>query len=341
MNYAWTVLNDLHIGTLRSAGTTLPSALALRKFALDQLKDMLSRIETDLVIAGDMFDAYQIPFSDLLETYNLLVSWKKQTGKRCVLIPGNHDLSTDSAKMGSFQFMSQLLLRQGFEYLVGGGWVEEGSIYAISHVTNQDLFDMELAKVPKCKYLLVHANFDNDFAKEADHSLNVSAEQIANLPVDRVVFAHEHYYREQGKAFVMGNQFPMSVSDCLHKDIKCMHVLTPKEIKRVQTWDPSDYQEMDWQDLQMTSARFIRITGSAVGPQMRDAQEAVSRFRRGSDAFIVGNAVKAVSLDGSDLEVEGGSLESMRGFDLMKALEKFLTPRQMELLRAAKEKQNG
>ena len=212
------VIHDLLLGVQRSAGTTPASASALTVWMQQEFDNTLDRVNEDLVIVGDLFDTYQVPLRAVLATYTSLLNWLRKGHNLC-LIPGNHDLSTDSSKLSSFQFLSQLLLdHPNVKYISGGGYVAE-DVYAISHVPNEDLFDLELSKVPKCKYLLLHCNYDNNFAKESDHSLNISEEQCEKLPVEFVFFAHEHYYREElrGKVFIAGNQFPSSVSDCLQR----------------------------------------------------------------------------------------------------------------------------
>jgi DNA repair exonuclease SbcCD ATPase subunit len=51
-------------------------------------------------------------------------------------------------------------------------------MYVIPHVPNQDIFDLELERVPEgTKWLLLHCNFDNAFAGAMDHSLNLSRDQ--------------------------------------------------------------------------------------------------------------------------------------------------------------------
>lgn len=315
-------IHDLHLEANRSAGTTPRSALALRRFGMDKFKSLLSSINEDLVIQGDLFDGHTVPVSALIEVLGALQAWLTKGHKLC-LMPGNHDLSTDSSKLSSFQALG-LLLRDhpNVMYLRTGGWVDEAlGIYGISHVPNQDLFDMELAKVPKCRYLLVHCNYDNDFAKEADHSLNLSAEQLNTIPADVVYFAHEHYYREdrRGKVFVGGNQFPMSISDCLHKDMKCMHRLGAKGVERIETWSESDYAELDWRSPETTDARFIRFIGTATQEEAPAMLDIVNRYRRASEAFIITSAVKIMSADGTE-ELVLSSTEDLKAFDVMAAL---------------------
>lgn len=315
-------IHDLHLEALRSAGTTPRSALALRRFGMNRFKHILHNICEDLVIQGDLFDSHTVPISAVIEVMQLLTEWLNR-GHRLILMPGNHDLSTDSSKMSSFQALGKLLDgHPNVTYLNGGGWVDEAlGVYGISHVPNQDLFDMELAKVPKCRYLLVHCNYDNDFAKEADHSLNLSAEQLNTIPADVVYFAHEHYYREdrRGKVFIGGNQFPMSISDCLHKEMKCMHRLGAKGIERIETWSESDYAELDWRSPEATDARFIRFIGTATQEEAPAMLDIVNRYRRASEAFIITSAVKIMSSDGTE-ELVLSSTEDLKAFDVMAAL---------------------
>ena len=68
------VINDLHIGALRSAGATVSSAVSLRQFQLDTLKGILDEVDEELTILGDLFDTYNIPASDILATYQLLTA---------------------------------------------------------------------------------------------------------------------------------------------------------------------------------------------------------------------------------------------------------------------------
>lgn len=328
------ILNDSHIGTLRSAGTTPKSAFALRGFLLDSFEKQLQSIDEDLIILGDLFDTHTIPLSDWIKTYDAIKLWLMKD-HRLYLVAGNHDLSTDSSKVSHFQLLGHMLRSNRNVTYIEGGKAINNDIYVISHVPNQDLFDLELSKVPKCKYLLVHANYDNDFAKGADHSLNISGEQLDKLPVETVFFAHEHYYREdrRGKVFIGGNQMPASISDCLHKDMKCMHRLTRSGIERIQTWDAADYAELDWQSPEATEARFIRFVGHATQEQVVEMTDRIARYRRASDAFIVGNAVKIGNALGDDEEeFTVNTLERVRAFDIMEALKRHLTPEEFSII---------
>lgn len=328
------VINDLHIGSVRSAGTTPASALALRKYALKSLETILENVSEDLIVLGDLLDTYSIPMSDLLETYRLLNRWLSK-GYCLTLIPGNHDLSTDSSKLSSFEFLGRLLVEEpSVQYIQGGGWVyEKQGIYAISHVANQALLDLELSKVPKCRYLLLHANYNNHFAKESDNSLNISEEQAEQSKAEVLCFAHEHSTRTalKGKVYVFGNQFPMSIADCLDGHDKFMHRLG-KSIEPVQTWHrDANYAEIDWRNPVASEAAFIRFVGSAKAEEAAAAAEVIARYRRTSQAFVVGNGVKVQGAEGQ-VELEVASLEQVRAFDVMSALKDYLTEKEYSKL---------
>lgn len=322
------ILNDLHISAARSAGTTPASALALRKYALNQFESMLSQIDEDLVLLGDVFDSYLVNNTDLLETYRLLVAWLNK-GRKLLLVIGNHDKSRDSTKLGSFEFLAQLLANnENVTFLEGAGWLDETKgVYAISHCMNQDTYDMHIANVPPCQYLLVHSNFENFYAVQADHSLNMSKEQAEECPAKTIVFAHEHNHRTalSGKVFVCGNQFPMSVSDCLSPQDKFMHRLTDSGVERIKVWDRAEnFIDMPWNALTETSAKFIRISGTAKPEEASAATEAVANLRRVSQAFVITNAVQV----GTDEELQKASLQSLeavQAFDVMAALKEVLT----------------
>ncbi len=310
------------------------SAKALRQYAINQLCGMLNDIDTDLAFNGDMFDGFQVPLSDALQVLQLLQGWLAK-GHHLYLIPGNHDLSSDSSRLSTFEFVSKVLLgaSEQVTYHQGAGWLREG-VYAISHVPNQDLFDLELSRVPECDYLLLHCNYDNGFAKEQDHSLNLSSEAIAKLPAKKIIMGHEHQAgtHNNGKVVIAGNQFPMSVSDCLGKSHKYRLVLSDDGVEVVKSWDKSNYVEVDWKEAATANAQFIRVVGSADETEAVAAVDAVAKLRRISDAFIVGSAVRIGSGEELDMAEALASVEDVRAFDVMAMLKELLKPEQVAVL---------
>ena len=324
------LIHDLHLGVLRSAGTLPTTALALRQNLLDNFEKILSTVDEDLVILGDLMDTGGIPMVDLLSTYRILESWLVK-GHKLVLVNGNHDLNTDSSKLSSFQFLAALLSDNPNVSHVSSGQFISDDVYVVSHVLNQDRFDIEISEVPACKYLLLHCNYNNFFAS-GDHSLNLSEQQAKDCKVEFIVVAHEHHSRQElkGKVYIPGNQFPSSVSDCLDREDKFMTRLGEKP-EPIKTWAKENYLELDWRNPAKSEAQFIRFVGHAKPDEAADMANVIARYRKDSKAFVVSNAVK-VSENEDANEMTANSLEAIRGFDVMAALKDLLTKEENEIL---------
>lgn len=333
-----TILNDVHIGAVRSGGTTPATAYQLRLDLLQQFEDMLYEIKTDLMILGDLFDGPKISMFDLLRTYRVLDDWLVRSGKDLILVEGNHDLSKSSVEFSSFQFLAKLLSEANegayvgrVSHIAGAGALTKHG-YVIPHVANQDLFNIELAKVPAVDFLFVHCNYDNEFSVEADHSLNMSRAQAEATPVKYVVFAHEHQSRTalDGKVIIVGNQFPSSISDCLSNLEKCyltVDLVSDTGLRlplaRVQTWKAEgDFYEVDWRDLK-DEGRFIRVVGNATAAEADQVVTAISRFRQTAKALVITNAVRIEGLnDQNEITL---TFEQITAFNVRDELRAMLT----------------
>lgn len=327
------LIHDLHLGAQRSSGVTPASAKDLANFQNAMFWNMLKQIDEPLIILGDLFDSYQVSNSTLLYVYQTLQEWLGRFEQKLTLVIANHDTSNDSSKLSSFELLADLLAGPNVTFVHGGHQYDEDT-YIVSHVLNQTLFDEELAKVPKCKLLLLHANYDSPWA-QSDHSLNVSKEQALALPADRIYFAHEHHARVElgGKVYIGGNNFPSSISDCLGGDNKYMHRIMPTGFEKIETWNTRGYAELDWQNIAPTTAKFIRITGKATPEQAAEVASRIAELRRSSDAFVIGNAVQIGSID---QEQAAQSLESVRAFDVIGALRELLSADEMKIIEGLK-----
>lgn len=352
------ILNDVHIGVERMAGTTLASAQALRGYLLQAYGELIADHD-EVLVNGDLFDTYNIPLTDLLQAYQTSSAWLDVSKARKLhLIPGNHCLSKNSMNLSSFELMARLLQARFGDrvtYTQGGAWIDEArGLYAISHVVNQDLLDHEISRVPpEAKYVFLHANFSNTFAMNSDHSLNVTREQVRDLIAQgsTVVFGHEHQGRTLfgGRLVITGNPRPSSVADCLaHGDgqldgkKRAMIIGPDGNYSMVQTWDREDpthgYDEIDWRDLsaRTESRAFVRVTGEAEADEAADVIKAISAFRSRSDAFVVTNAVKVAQMaDGQEVEV---SAEDVRSVNVVEMLLYTLTEEQAAVVRQLMEK---
>lgn len=325
------IVNDLHLGVQRLAGTTPASAQALQDYLQRSFEGFVKTLANDavLVINGDVFDGFSVPLGAVSQFVNTVRNWMDEAKeRRLVLSRGNHDISKDSTKLSSFDFAGQMLcLMFPFRVTV----VKEPTnltqygLYVVPHAPNQDIFDLWLEEVPPEVTVLLHANYDNNFAVESDHSLNVSEEQAERLVNQHctLIFGHEHQARTLfgGRLLIPGNQWPSSIADCLGNSggLKKALRLGASGVSEIVTWDAmNEFTECDWRDLEHvgSQAKFVRVIGNATGGEAVEAVSAIARLRRESDAFVISNAV-TVEGSNSAAQSTAQSIEAVRGFDVL------------------------
>lgn len=322
------ILNDTHLGVKRAAGTTPVSSVRLRKWLQGRFAEFVQNLEEDLIINGDLFDGYDVDKSDVLFCLHTLSFFAKK--HTLYLVAGNHDLSKDSNKLSSFEWLAEVLKvmhPDDVVLIMEPTWIDHQFQYIIPHLVNQQELDVAIAElldsvVPYAnatgkpiKFCLFHANYDNHFAAQADHSLNVSQDQALALINAGIlpVFGHEHPKRVvdlgDGDVLCTGNQWPSSISDCIGSTGKYAHRLLPDgNYESIQTWGPGyegGYTEIDWRDLDQAdtgTCGFVRITGEATFEEAGEVVAAVARLRQQSEAFVITNAVK-IGGAGDDLEL--------------------------------------
>jgi len=323
------VLNDTHVGAIRSGGTTPQTAFALRQYLKDRLKVLMGACNgTDILFNGDLFDTGNIPFMDLWDTVEIFSTWLQENPKNVIYAAGgNHDYNKNAMQMSSFQLFCLIMQSRFTERFVAihePTLVEKHGAYVIPHMLNQDLFDLALSKVPKVKYLFLHCNFDNKFAQQADHSLNLSPDQARELPVERIILGHEHQRSVAltGKVMVPGNQSPSSVADCLGNRDKYMAVARPDKVELIAVWsrDPA-YAEIPWAEALQTGLderyQFIRVIGEATSAEAAKVASTIAKLRStNKTAFVVTNAVKVEGQSAG----EEYNLEAVKSFDITEAV---------------------
>lgn len=328
------ILNDVHIGAIRSGGTTPSTAMALRKKILCDFERLLPKCK-DLMLLGDLFDKANIPLTDVLETYKILSNWLEENPDNWLFnVAGNHDLSGSSNVLSSFQFLGALLKHSFPDRYMH---IEEPSHtphgYVIPHLRNQDLFDLALSQAPADKVLFVHANFESPFAQHSDQSLNFTREQVEKAKL--VVCAHEHQPRSLKNIEIPGNQIASSVSDWL--GTKSKQFLSLDEMGFYYTECARNFDEFivqDWQDLEETGHVFVRVEGTAAAEQASEVVTAINKFRRTSQALVITNAVKIVS-ENSVADFES-TLSNVQGFSVMDALKPLLTAEEIKIIESLK-----
>lgn len=339
-----TVLNDLHLGVQRCAGTTPVSAQALRDWLMQSYADTLAALPEDetLLLNGDVFDGYAVPLSVVGQFVQTTADWLRGTRRYVVMSRGNHDISRDSTNLSSFDFAGQVLkLLAPAQVTVVTAPQAFDFGYVVPHAANQDIFNAWLGEVPAGCCVFLHANFSSGFAARSDHSLDLSFEQASELIEQHgcsLVFAHEHQARAAfgDRLIITGNQWPSSIADCLNNPGNKKHHLRiaagGHTLRR--TWDGTeDFAEIPWHDLASsnTSARFIRVTGEATAAEAADMVNTIARYRRDSQAFVISNAV---SVEGRKLE-DGAeaTVEALKTFNPLDLVLELLEPKQAAKIR--------
>lgn len=326
-----TVLNDMHVGAIRGAGTTPASQWFLRQHLLSSLQRLLPS-RGDLLFNGDLFDTANVPVYDVLKTFELLADWLvSHPSAKLYNSAGNHDLAKTSTTLSSFQFLGKLLSRQfGERYIHIEAPQEIPYGYVIPHQRNQEVFDLALEAVPKCDYCFIHANYDNGFAAQSDQSLNVSAEQAADCRARILIFGHEHHARSVGKVVISGNQIASSVADWLTPgDKKYITIDSAGFTLNVAAERASQFVEVDWRDLSATEPKqFMRVSGAASATEVSGAISTLNRYRAAVDSFVITNAIE-VQTD-SSTENFSRNLDSVHAFDIVKALRQHLSAAEMK-----------
>lgn len=328
------VLNDVHIGVNRSAGTTIQSALDLRKHIRDKFKSLLPETG-DVMILGDLFDTGNVAISELFATYEILDDWLRNHDGCVYNVRGNHDVTKTSNVMSSFDFLGKLLKRQHPEKYVH---ITESCLtphgYVIPHYPNQDLFNLEVERAIESyegDNIFFHCNYDNNFAAQSDQSLNLSKEQADRLRVKRIIMGHEHNPRKLGKVLIPGNQIASSVSDWLHEGDKFFTEVVDGVAALSKASDKaSEFIEMPYTALEVTDHKFIRITGRVAASDHSKLITALNRFRLKSEALVITNAVETVSEDHKEIVAQ--SLESVKAFSVWDALKEILTEDEIKIL---------
>lgn len=302
------IINDLHIGVKRRAGATPQSRKDLDKWMMLQFAKLLTIPHDRLIILGDLCDSRTIPEHLMKDVIALLY------GKEPYIVLGNHCLGgVGDHTMSSTEFISEM---------VGCPAINKpmnltGNLYIVPHMFNQEAHEKAISECPDTAILLTHCNIDSPFS-QGDHSLNLSKEEIQDLG-DRgvdVVAAHEHARRDyKGVVHIIGNQFPSSISDCLHgNSFAC--IIEDEEISFIPTWTPEgDYLECDYTEIHNTPHKFIRINGTCSIVEYPAIVREIAQLRKTSDAFIISNNVK-VKIS----ETETITAEEVTNFNILELL---------------------
>jgi len=327
------IINDLHIGVTRGAGTTPTSAAALNEYTLDTFAQLLSGDDVTTVILGDLFDKHTVDYKTLLTTYWTLDARLRNFSSPVLLVRGNHDISRDQTKLSSCDVLGTLLAQQhkNFLYITEVWESEEFSLAIIPHLPNQDLFDLAVkrAAMNDTQTLLCHANYNNSFAVEQDQSLNLTPEQSRQF--EFVISGHEHLSRKSGCVNMVGSQTITNIADTDAGVVKSYGVLKPSRFTLHPVDNHPPYHEITWQELDDHAVEgFIKVVGNAAINEAGDVLHTVDSFRRKSSAYIVQVAVDFEQIDVA--EATDCTTQKLTELNVMKMLYEMLSERQRELL---------
>ena len=346
------ILNDHHLGVKRVAGTTPVSTLMLQQYLVDNFEKLLKGINEDVCVLGDLFDSYLIDLVTIKLVANVIREWlNKNTDCGFVMVRGNHDAINNIGSMGSLDFLMWLLEAEydcRIQYITEPEYIVDTYHYVIPHLQNQDLFNTALDNVPaEASTLLLHANYDNFFATEADHSLNISESQAirSNKKGTKIFLGHEHSARRPSPhVHVLGNQFPSSISDCKGQAKKYYHYLNNDtcELVKLDSWCSDEYTEIDCHALMekdgeyfpTNNVKFVRIVGACTATEAPQVIRAIAYYRKKSEAFIVSNAVKIEGL--LAMEDLPDNMEDAKSFDALEALFSMLAEEHVSVIKKMK-----
>lgn len=316
---SYLIVNDNHLGLKRKSGATQESMNALHDLQIAILWAALEKSTADtLIVLADLFaDAFVEP-AVLWQAYQTLMTW----GGKIYLVIGNHDVSKDRSKMSSLEFLARLLPNA---VLIDKPQIVDDNFAVVPHLLNQEEFDNAVAwAAEESTILLAHCNYDNFFAAEKDHSLNLTPEQAKQF--DLVILGHEHVKRTVGNVHVLGSPLPCNISEAEHDHWIHEWDGAGAPEATVQTFDNSACAEIDWRDLAEIppGARFVRVVGSATATEAAQVIQEISRFRSlANDVFMITNSVRVDGVELGSFTDEDSSLES---FDPMAVLMEVLAP---------------
>jgi len=305
------IVSDLHLEPNRQAGTSLESRMALERWLLESFEKLLKTHEHDkLIINGDLFNKESVSEFTLAHIFNIL-----KEEKSVIINRGNHDSKSNKKQdLCALQLLWHLL--PNVHIIFEGPAILDDFIF-IPHAFDQATFDKWVSECPANKQVFIHANLDNHWAVEPDHSLNLSAaqaEELANKGCE-IFLGHEHTARVVGNVNVLGCLFPTSIADCLGGN-KNAYIMTGDSFYSVPTWTIEDFIEVDYEHLdKIGDQNFVRINGECEMVDFPKIVRDIAKLRNDSKAFIVANNVKVRKPEG-----ETKMLEEVTQFNIVKLL---------------------
>ncbi len=311
-------ISDLHQGLTRKTGVTIDS---LEQFENDKIKDLVELLsqhqDKEVFVAGDLFNSHRVPLNSILQVATALLDHPQAV----FIIAGNHDLSKNTLKMSSMTFLSEWLTIHATNVTVifepTTLVVGDKRILMVPHMPNQELFNTAIENSAQADILITHCNYENNFAVEKDHSLNMTKEQAKKFKL--VISGHEHNSRKVGNVWMVGSFAPCNVSEAAVE--KHSHIFDPQKLTMtpVSTKDQVDhysYAEIHWRDIEAAcDVGFLNIVGEATAAEAPTVLSAVAALRKKSSSYMIKNSVTVETIVLGD--IEGASFDSINTWELL------------------------
>ena len=183
------LIGDPHLGRVFKTGVPTHRLGDRERLVEEQFYAEISdRTSVPVIIMGDLFDKYSVPESLVLwaaDKLNEAAEWKK-----IYVLRGNHDLSRDEEKRGSFDVLEKLCPNVVF---VKGVWeiqLENGYLALFGYDAFKSATELANQLTVNCNYLAAFGHYDLT-SHGSDFNL-VPTEVFAALKIPTVYTGHIH-----------------------------------------------------------------------------------------------------------------------------------------------------
>ena len=187
--FRFKLIGDPHLGRVFKTGVPTHRLGDRERLVEEQFYVEISdRISVPVIIMGDLFDKYSVPESLVLWTADKLneaARWKE-----IYVLRGNHDLSRDEEKRGSFDVLERLCPKVVF---VKGVWeiqLENGYLALFGYDAFKSATELANQLTVNCNYLAAFGHYDLT-SHGSDFNL-VPTEVFAALKIPTVYTGHIH-----------------------------------------------------------------------------------------------------------------------------------------------------
>ena len=183
------LIGDPHLGRVFKTGVPTHRLGDRERLVEEQFYAEISdRTSVPVIIMGDLFDKYSVPESLVLwaaDKLNEAAEWKK-----IYVLRGNHDLSRDEEKRGSFDVLEKLCPKMVF---VKGVWeiqLENGYLALFGYDAFKSATELANQLTVNCNYLAAFGHYDLT-SHGSDFNL-VPTEVFATLKIPVAYTGHIH-----------------------------------------------------------------------------------------------------------------------------------------------------